>query len=676
MICTVIQNKDAERIPALLGSCEMAEIRLDRCPLTESEVSECFTSDTPLVATCRIAEMMAADPSLSDVAASLACEKRLLLAIEAGAMYVDMEIEAPKQMVKRVIEAAHDSGTAVIRSYHDFSGTGSVESLRAMVEKCLYHGADVVKIVTTATCKDDAGRVLSLYDFFNPEELIAFCMGEAGTASRIECLRRGAPYTYASLSDDDKSAPGQMAASVMSDMIYGGRNFIGYPSYPVLEIPSSKSFIQRAVIAAALADGTSVLDGYSPCGDNDAALELVRKLGASVSLKGNVLTIKGLGTSGMKKAMSRTDSIHVGESGLLTRLMIPLAAALSGGDISITGEKTLLSRPLAGTQEIMSSFGVTLSCGDDGCKVPLRVMGRLMPGNAEISGRYGSQLVSGLLMALPLAGKKSSFTVHDPASIPYIFITMDILKKFDVNVSNEMVGGREFLESGGDWDFCSDILFKIKGGQSYKGAEFKIERDWSSAAYFLVAGAIFGRAELSGLDTGSVQADLSIMDILMDAGASMSQMDGDSGNITVQRSPLNPVSVDMSNCPDLFPIVSILAAFCQGTSRLGGVGRLAGKESDRGKAILEMLARMGVEACIDGDELVIEGHSLTRRILAGMLLKGGRYTSHHDHRMAMALKVASLGADSPIEIDDEECVSKSFPGFHEMFEKMTGGLTA
>ena len=148
--------------------------------------------------------------------------------------------------------------------------------------------------------------------------------------------------------------------------------------------------------------------------------------------------------------------------------------------------------------------------------------------------------------------------------------------------------------------------------------------------------------------------------------------------------------MDASNCPDLFPIISVLAAFCQGTSRLAGVGRLANKESDRAQAIVEMLTGMGVKVEIEGDEMVIEGHSLTRRLLGHKggcldcarhdntdargdspgLLKGGEYTSRHDHRMVMALKVASLGADSPIIIDDEACVGKSFPQFHEIFDML------
>jgi 3-phosphoshikimate 1-carboxyvinyltransferase len=274
-------------------------------------------------------------------------------------------------------------------------------------------------------------------------------------------------------------------------------------------------------------------------------------------------------------------------------------------------------------------------------------------------------------MALPFAEKNSSLIVHEPKSIPYMFITLEVLKKFGIKIGNDMLGGRDFIESNGDWSLCTEMVFKVKGGQKYKAADIDLEGDWSAAANFLVAGAVFGKVEIAGLDTTSLQADLSIMDILMDAGASLSQLDGDKGNITVQRAPLKAFNVDASNCPDLFPIVSVLAAFCQGTSRIAGVGRLANKESDRAKAIIEMLTQMGVKASVEGDEMVIEGHSLVQRLLGGPgLLRGGNYTSCHDHRMVMALKVASLGADNPIVIDDEDCVSKSFPQFHQLFSVM------
>ena len=713
MICTTIQNKTAEQILEALEQCEMAEIRLDSCVLSARETEDVFTSDVPLVATCRIAEVMKNEPSLQDlpepareVKAMMLAEKRLVRAIEAGARYVDVEIEAPKQMSKRVRSAAHENGTVFIRSYHDFEGTGTPEALKTVVEKCLYHGADIVKVVTMAHSEAEVQTVMSLYGRCAAQgNLIAFCMGEAGRQSRLDCLKYGSPYTYSALTAEESAAPGQWPVEEMRKAVYGGFEFIGASGagdgdMAPLRMPVSKSFAQRAIIAAALADGVSHLRGYTPCGDNEAALQVARNLGAEVSVEGTEVTIKGI--AAQFGALEQSE-LHVGESGLLTRMMIPVLAQLCPGSVTVTGEKTLLNRPLTGAKEIMEAFEAGIESVDSGAegavalgvdgqlasdgpvKVPLKVTGPLKPGRAEISGKHGSQLISGLLMALPFAEKNSTLVVTDPKSIPYMFITLEVLKKFGIKIANDMLGGRDFLESGGDWSLCTEMNFKVKGGQKYKAADIDLEGDWSAAANFLVAGAIFGHLELQGLDTTSLQADLSIMDILMDAGASLSQLDGKRGDIVVQRAPLQAFEVDASNCPDLFPILAVLAAFCQGTSRMSGVGRLANKESDRAKAILEMLTQMGVKARIEGDVLHVEGHTLAQRLLchadcsedshaghatgspAPGLLKGGAYTSHHDHRMVMALKVASLGADSPITIDDEACVAKSFPQFHELF---------
>ena len=705
MICTTIINKDFQGVMAALETCEMAEIRLDSCSLSMKEIDEVFSSDVPLVATCRVADVKARefhDPSLSeqsrDIKAMQVVEKRLLRAIEAGARYVDVEIEVQKQLSKRIRSAAHESGTVFIRSYHDFAGTASVEELHSMLEKCRYHGADVVKLVTMAHSHEDVDRVMSLYEWCRTEAgdgvealadggLIAFCMGEAGRQSRVDCLRAGAPYTYAALTAEEAAAPGQWPTDQMMTAVYGDTRFID--SEP-LTMPCSKSFAQRAIIAAALADGTSTLRGYTPCGDNEAALNVARLLGAKVEQDGSILTITGISAS---LGSLKNPSLHVGESGLLTRMMIPIMAQLCPDPVTFTGEKTLLGRPLTGAREILEVFGVEAGrlprfarndvddaqddvqrhdTKEDVLCIPLSLKGPLKPGRADISGKHGSQIISGLLMALPFAERNSTLVVHEPKSIPYMFITLEVLKKFGIKTGNEMLGGRDFLESDGDWSLCTEMVFKVKGGQKFKAADIDLEGDWSAAANFIVAGAVFGKVELQGLDTTSLQADLSIMDILMDAGASLSQTDGDRGNITVQRAPLKSFNVDASNCPDLFPIISVLAAFCEGTSRLAGVGRLANKESDRAKAIIGMLTQMGVKAWVEGDEMFIEGKTYVQRLLSGELLHGGAYTSHHDHRMVMALKVAQFGADGPITIDDEACVAKSFPQFHQIYDQIVG----
>ncbi len=717
MICVTLQNRSLEDILEILENSDpaiqMAEIRLDRCHLDEDEIAELFSSsDTPLIATCRVA----GDGSGTWEEA----EAKLQAAIEAGAAFVDLEIEAPKEMGKRLRRSCSEYGTRMIRSCHFFDGTPSLEVLSDTAEKCRRFGGEIIKVAVSASSDSDVDRILSLYDSCEEGRLVAFAMGEAGRMSRLECLRLGAPFTYAALSAEEAAAPGQWAYSEMTAALCHSerseesiRSKCTSSVQPV-QMPASKSFAQRAIIAAALADrsqsdmsraqntisrslsgvegpgahstsprslsgvegsgaegpipATSALTGYSTCGDSEAAKAVAVILSDALS-----------SSKGEAKDLAAKDlpsHIHVGESGLLTRLMIPIVAALQNTGnfakvVEITGEGTLLNRPLKGASEIMAKFGTVLRpLGDQAAgdiKVPLSVQGPLLPGKVDISGKDGSQLISGLLMALPLLQGDSVIHVHDPKSIPYMFITIDVLKKFGIRIGSEMEGDEEFMETQ-DWGLCTGITFKIKGGQEYKPASFSIEGDWSAAANFLVAGAVFGKVQLKGLDTTSLQADISIMDILMDAGASLSQEE-ETGIITAQRAPLRCFDTDLGNCPDLFPIVSVLAAFCGGVSHILGFKRLAGKESDRGKAIVETLTKMGVKACAEGDMLTVEGHSLESRILNGTLLKGGEYTSYHDHRMAMALTVASLGADGPITIDDTACVAKSFPDFFDTWRQ-------
>lgn len=729
MICTTIQNRTLEEIMNLLETSEpqiqMAEIRLDRCPLSIDEIEYLFSSsDTPLVATCRVVD----DGNGTWEEA----EEKLTAAVEAGAAFLDLEIEAPKEIGKRLRRACTEYGTTMIRSSHFFTGTPSDEVLRSTVEKCKKFGGEIVKIAAMAKSEEDVARVLALYssvvstnsavEIQRPVELVAFSMGEIGKASRLECLKLGSPFTYAALNENEAAAPGQWTYSEMLTAVYGDRKPLHCDS--PLNMPASKSFAQRAIIAAALADGESRLGGYSPCGDNEAAIAVAKALGAKVRIEsegsslqvgalrqaqrptgpvaelgeatshsGSTLIIEGIGSSA-----NIPEKINVGESGLLTRLMIPLVSALGNGNqIEIDGIGTLPTRPLKGAAEIMAGFGTVLRPLKPAPEVhvPLTVQGPLLSGKTSISGKGGSQLISGLLMALPLLPEDSTLHIHDPKSIPYMFITADVLRRFGIKIGSEMEGGEDFLETQ-NWSLCTGITFKIKGGQKYSPAAFDIEGDWSAAANFLVAGSLFGDVKLVGLDTTSLQADISIMDILMEAGASLSQIEdgpqgeesangkdsndneaadapeanatqGHRGLITAQKAPLRAFDTDLNNCPDLFPIVAILAAFCHGRSNIQGFKRLASKESDRGTAILNMLTQMGVSASASGDTLTIDGESVESRLLNGHLLKGGEYTSSHDHRMAMALTVASWCADSPILIDDTTCVAKSFPAFLDTY---------
>lgn len=662
MICTSIQNKTYGQILEILSDplVEMAEIRLDRCELTKEQIEDLFgNSDTPLIATCRIEEVGEA-----------AAEKLLKMAIEAGARFADLEIEAPSLMSKEFQKLCRRHGTEIIRSYHNFTETPDDEMLQKALARCFRYGADIAKLALRCNSGQDAARIEALYSIVLEDipslegRLIAFGMGEEGKASRIECLKRGAPFSYASLSEDEATAPGQWTTAQMRQAVYG--DFAGYHARD-LKMPASKSFAQRAILAAALASGTSRLSGYSPCGDTDAAIETARQLGATVRKDGDMLEIRGTAaTCGSLEA----DKLDTGESGLLTRLLIPVMAAAGKGKFEVDGRGTLLRRPLNSAASIMAAYGVLLSniSNRDARElyVPLEVKGKLVPGAAEVPGSSGSQLVSGLLMALPLCPSDSELYVNEPKSIPYMYITLDVLRHFGVKTRSEMEGDAEMLEAE-DWSSCSGIRFKIRGGQRYNASDFAIEGDWSAAANFLVAGALFGSAEVSGLDTRSLQADLAIVDILVDAGAVVSQLEDDS--ICVRKAPLEAFEKDLNNAPDLFPIVAVLASFCAGESRISGVGRLSSKESDRAAAILEMLGKLGVEARVEGDDMFICGESLSSRLLSGRLLRGGEYSSHHDHRMAMALKVASIAAESPVIIDDEACTEKSFPDFLEEFRK-------
>ena len=657
MICVSLANKDIDSIFQILErpDVQMAEVRLDSCPLTMEEVEDLFSSiDKPLIATYRLADA-------SQVAEA---EAKLLTAIQAGAAFLDLDIDAPAMMCKRLRREAREAGTLLIRSFHDAEGTDSTRSLSAVAEKCIHLGADIVKIATTATSEADVDKVLRLYDLFPPENLVAFCMGDAGSRSRVECLAKGAPFSYAALSPEEATAPGQMSLADMRKAVYAGLPGLDVIGNEPVEVGCSKSCAQRAIILAALADGTSHISGYSPCRDNESAIEAAKALGAKVSCRGDVLSITG--TAGRVSALKE---LHAGESGFLTRMMIPVLAATGSTPVRITGEKTLLARPLPGAAAMLDNFGISL----DGEKVPLTVSGSFDFGNhdtIEIDGRGGSQLVSGLLAALPLCKHNCTIHLNKPKSIPYIFMTLDLMRQFGVNVASEMEGPEEFVETQ-DWSLCDAITFEVKGGCSYKAADVNLEADWSAAANFMVAGAIFGKADIKGLDTKSLQADLSVLDILPLAGAAVSQEE-ESGIVHVVRGPLRGFEVDASNCPDLVPVMSVLAAFCQGESTITSVARLATKESNRPGVIVEMLKAMGVYARLSGDKLHIDGRTLESRLLTGRLLKGGNYPTYGDHRIAMALAVASLGSDSQIVMDDVSCMDKSFPAFMQTFKKFSG----
>ena len=652
MICVCIKDRDYEGILNCLSKpeVEMAEIRLDLCRLDDASTEDLFAnSDKPLIATCRI----------SNVGQKEAL-RRLRTAICAGARFADLEVDAPVQMSKELQRLCSECGTELIRSYHNFDCTPSGEELQKTLARCFRYGAAIAKIAVKCNTPEDCARVLSLYsvvleDVASMEgRLIAFGMGEEASFTRLECLRRSSPFSYACLEGEPLSE-GQMTLLSMREAVYGHLPMLEKHN---LQMPCSKSFAQRAIIAAAIADGTSVLEGYTPCEDSEAAIGVARALGAGVHCANGTLTIHGASLGEGKVSLEKLD---VSQSGLLARMMIPLCSVLSESPVTIMGGGTLPGRPLGDAVNIMAPFGVVLK--ED--RIPISPQGHLIPGTAEVSGESGSQLISGLLMALPLCGKPSHLFVNSPKSIPYMYMTLEVLRKFGVKTRTEMEGDAQMLELQ-DWNYCTGIDFDIRGSQRYRAASFRIEADWSSAAVFAAAGAIFGGVSIQGMDTSSIQADLSIIDILVDAGAVVS-MEDESAQLTVRKAPLEAFECDLNHAPDLFPVVSVLAAFCAGESRIAGVSRLGAKESDRSAAILQTLSAFGVQAWVEGDVMTVCGETLASRSLNHRLLKPGKYSCFDDHRMAMAIALASLGADGAVEMEGKDCVSKSFPDFFGMF---------
>ena len=677
MIAAVILHKTYEEILSLLDDpwIDIAEIRLDLCDLTDGQIEDIFANtDTPLIATCRIAgaqnsrEGAALSALKNPCLTAEECERRLSLAIRSGARYADLEIEAPADFSKRFRELCEECGCEIIRSYHNFESTPSLEELQLIKARCYRYGADIAKIATFAASPQDCEKIASLYKSSLTQEepqkicgapspsegrLIAFAMGAEGRNTRLNCLKWGAPFTYASLGEGQESAPGQYGYEQMHRELYGA--FKGFRRLGDLPLPASKSFAQRAIVAAALAEGRSHLKKYTSCDDSEAAIGVAQALGAKITRRGSTLVIDGAG--GGRRDISELDC---GESGLLARLCIPLMAAINSGSVQIKGQKTLLKRPLKGLQDIMASFGVAVRKD----RLPLEVAPPLIAGNAQIDGSGGSQLISGLMMALPLCSANSKVYVSEPKSIPYMFITQDIAGKFGIKIKSEMEGDERLIENQ-DWNACTQISFSIKGGQAYRAADIELEADWSAAACFMTAGAIFGKVDLEGLRTDSLQADLAIADILVQAGALVSETDG---AVCVSAAPLEAFEADLGNSPDLFPICAVLAAFCDGQSVLYGVDRLLYKESNRAEAVLEMLSGFGVPAAIEDNALIVCGETFGRRLSTGNLLRGGVFRTHDDHRLAMALKIASMGAREKVIPDNPDCVSKSCPGFYELFD--------
>ncbi len=404
-----------------------------------------------------------------------------------------------------------------------------------------------------------------------------------------------------------------------------------------INAPASKSSMQRACAAAVLKKGKTFLYNCGKSNDDYAAINVIKNLGAQIeSNKEGCLDIISNGVEAL------SSEINCGESGLGIRMFTPIAA-LNSNKITINGTGSLVSRPMNFFDEILPKLGVDITTHDG--KVPLIIKGPLQPKNIEVDGSLSSQFLTGLLMAYGASAisEPVTITVNNLKSSPYIDLTLNVMKAFGLNtpINNQY---REFTFHP------SEI--------SLAEVHYTIEGDWSGGAFLLVAGAIAGPITVVGLDPSSTQADKAILKALTDCGCDVRI---NQREITISPATLRPFEFDATNCPDLFPPLVALAAYCNGTSVIKGVSRLAHKESDRALTLQAEFEKMGLTIRLEGDLMFVDG---------GVELNGASVRSHHDHRIAMACAVAALKASGDVVISQANAINKSYPDFFDHLEQL------
>jgi len=403
----------------------------------------------------------------------------------------------------------------------------------------------------------------------------------------------------------------------------------------IVQAPASKSSMQRACAAALLSTGTSTIYNPGHSNDDKAALDIIQKLGATVEVESSELRIQ---SQGVKPTASE---INCGESGLSIRMFTPIVA-LSDQEITINGSGSLVTRPMDFFDEILPKLGVKIKSNEG--KLPITVQGPLIPANIEVDGSLSSQFLTGLLMAYSAAGAKDvTIKVNNLKSKPYIALTLDVMKQFGMH----MPENKNFEE----FHFKSDPE-NYRDRNPKSEIQYTVEADWSGGAFLLVAGAIAGPITVRGLDLSSTQADRAIVDAMMNANAAIAM---EAKGIKVHHGGLRGFEFDATDCPDLFPPLVALAAYCKGETRIKGVSRLAHKESDRAITLQDEFDKMGITIDLEDDMMVIHG---------GGIVKGADVHSHHDHRIAMACAVAALGANSETVIEEAYAIKKSYPDFY------------
>ena len=401
-----------------------------------------------------------------------------------------------------------------------------------------------------------------------------------------------------------------------------------------VNVPPSKSDVHRAIICAAMANGVSRISPVALSNDIKATIGCIKALGADAALENNVLTVDG---TNMYK--NKTALLDCGESGSTLRFFIPIAAV---GNVNATfvGKGKLPQRPIGIFTEALPKAGTV--CKTEG-GLPLEIKGQLKSGIFEIPGNVSSQFITGLLLALPILEGDSEIVLTSPLeSVGYIAMTIRTMKQFGVNIDT--------TENG----------WHIKGGQTYKSCNYTTDGDWSQAAFFMVLGAIGGKVTVKGVAKDSTQGDKKCAEILAEFGAKVTQRDNE---VTVEKGDLKAITIDASQIPDLVPVLSVCAAFAEGTTKIINAERLRIKECDRLKATAELLNNLGGKVKELSDGLEITGVSS---------LKGGNVNGYNDHRIVMSAAVCAARSDEDITATFAMSINKSYPDFYIDYNSIGG----
>jgi 3-phosphoshikimate 1-carboxyvinyltransferase len=398
--------------------------------------------------------------------------------------------------------------------------------------------------------------------------------------------------------------------------------------------PPSKSLSARFIAAALLADSPTMLHGISDCDDTNVALSIAAALGAEIELGSDSARITPCPSSIPRP---RSEKLHAGESGLAARMFAPIAS-LSLDKLTLTGEGSLMNRPFEMVINGLAALGVKTTGGNT---LPLTIEGPLVGGKIDIDGSISSQFLTGLLLALPYADQDSTVVTHNLTSRPYIDMTLEVMRAFDLDFTHETLGS------------CDTFL--IPAGQTSRSLPLSIDGDWSAASALLVLGGLCAQPdlEIKGLRGIFTQADSAIKGAMLFAGYHIL---GTDDGLSLKKKRPRPINLDLSNSPDLFPVLCALAAFSNKPSRLSGANRLASKESDRASVLISEFAKAGVRIEREDDTLVIHPCKQTQAC---------RIDPHGDHRIVMAAAILGCAGAADIEILDADCVAKSYPMFFD-----------